>query len=186
MKEKTDNLSGRRTQFMPVLRILAWAVLILFLIIIAIVLFQTRKGSLVVGETVPDFSLMTFDGKRIQLSDYRGKVVVLNFWASWCQPCEEEADILEAIWQHYRPQENVMFIGIDYVDTETEARRYLEKYLVSYPNAPDVGTRVSQIFRIRGVPETYILNPQGNLAYIRIGPFNSFQEIKSIIDPLLK
>ena len=92
---------------------------------------------------------------------------------------------METAWRHINDKD-VMFMGVDYVDTETEARTYLTHFRISYPNGADLGTKSSQAYRIRGVPETYIIDRQGKLAFAQIGPFTSLEEIKSRIDPLLK
>ena len=110
---------------------------------------------------------------------------MLNFWASWCKPCEQEAADLEAAWQFYQSGDDVIFLGVDYVDTEPEAMSYLNKFNISYPNGADLGTRISQSFRIRGVPETYIIDQEGVLYHAQIGPFTTLPQIKSVIDPLL-
>jgi cytochrome c biogenesis protein CcmG/thiol:disulfide interchange protein DsbE len=115
-----------------------------------------------------------------------GKVVVVNFWASWCKPCEQEAADLENAWQFYQPRGDVVFLGVDYVDTESEAMEYLDKFAISYPNGPDLGTRISQAFRIRGVPETFIIAKDGTLASFQKGPYTSLAQIKAAIDPLLE
>jgi cytochrome c biogenesis protein CcmG, thiol:disulfide interchange protein DsbE len=111
--------------------------------------------------------------------------VVLNFWASWCIPCEEEAADLEAAWRYYQPRGDVVFLGADYVDTEPEAKAYLAKFNITYPNGPDLGTRISQAFRMGGVPETYIIDQQGVLQHMQYGPFTSIDEVKAVVDPLL-
>ena len=92
---------------------------------------------------------------------------------------------MEAAWRSYAPGGQVVFIGADYVDTEPEARGYLKKFDITYPNGPDLGTRISQMFRISGVPETYFIDQSGKLAYVQIGPFASESEIHAIIDSLL-
>ncbi len=110
----------------------------------------------------PDFELVTFEGQTLRLSELRGKPVVLNFWASWCLPCREEAPYLQASWEQYRSQ-GLMLIGVDYVDTEAEAKKYMAEFKITYPNGPDVGTRISKAYRITGVPETYFITREGKV-----------------------
>jgi cytochrome c biogenesis protein CcmG/thiol:disulfide interchange protein DsbE len=166
-------------------RILVWVGLLTLLGILAWALIRNRQGPVSIGSQVPDFTLTTFEGENIKLSDLKGKVVVLNFWASWCKPCEEEAADLEAAWRHYQPRGDVVFLGVDYVDTEPEARAYLEKFDITYTNGPDLGTRISQAFRITGVPETYTIDQEGLLRHMQFGPFPNLESILKVVDPLL-
>lgn len=166
--------------------LLAWGFLLVLLAVLALGLFRSQKGPVAVGEMAPNFSLTTFQGEQIQLADLKGKVVVVNFWASWCKPCEQEAADLESAWRSYQARGDVVFLGVDYVDTEPEALAYLEQFGITYPNGPDLRTRISQAYRIRGVPETYIIAPDGRLAYVQIGPYRSLSDIKAMIDPLLE
>jgi cytochrome c biogenesis protein CcmG/thiol:disulfide interchange protein DsbE len=122
----------------------------------------------------------------VSLSELRGKVVLINFWASWCVPCEDEAPLLEEAWRLYQPGGEVVFLGIDYVDTPADGMRTLAKYGTSFPNGPDLQESIAPIFnRNMGVPETYIVDKRGVLRSIQIGPFVSVEEIRAIIDPLL-
>jgi cytochrome c biogenesis protein CcmG/thiol:disulfide interchange protein DsbE len=166
-------------------RILVWVGVLGLLAILALGLRRAQQGPITVGDKVPNFTLTTFEGETINLTDLKGKVVVLNFWASWCKPCEQEAADLEAAWRYYQPGDEVVFLGVDYVDTEPEARGYLEEFGITYPNGPDLGTRISQQFRIRGVPETYIIDQENVLRSVQIGPYNGLNHIQSTIDPLL-
>ena len=156
--------------------ILVWGLLLGLLAILGLGLIRSQQGPVGVGAMVPDFTLTTFDGGTIDIRELRGQVVVINFWASWCKPCEQEAAELEQAYQQYKDQ-GVAFLGVDYVDADREAMAYLEKFGITYPNGPDLGTRISQAFRIRGVPETYIVGPDGQLAAIKIGPYQSLEEI---------
>jgi cytochrome c biogenesis protein CcmG/thiol:disulfide interchange protein DsbE len=166
-------------------RVLVWISLLALLGILAMGLKRTQQGPVAIGDRVSGVTLTTFDGEQINLSDLQGKVVLLNFWASWCKPCEQEAADLEAAWREYRARGDVVFLGIDYVDTEPEALAYLEKFDITYPNGPDLRTRISQKFRIQGVPETYILDQESVLRFVQIGPFTSLAQIEAAIDPLL-
>lgn len=185
--DSSQTLSKPARKGLPVWAvILAFAVLTGFLVLIGQGLKLTQQGPIVIGQKVPGFTLTPFDGQNIQSADLSGKVIVLNFWASWCKPCEQEAADLEQAWQSYKPGGQVAFLGVDYVDTEPEARGYLKKFNITYTNGPDLRTAISQLFRIRGVPETYFIDRQGKLAYVQIGPFSSVAEIQQIVDGLLK
>ena len=83
--------------------------------------------------SAPDFTLNTFEGETIRLSDLRGQVVVINIWASWCVPCRDEAPVLERLWREYRDR-GVVFLGVDYADTEREARAFIAEFGLTYPN----------------------------------------------------
>lgn len=124
-------------------------------------LMQVNAPALASG-AAPSFEFKTFEGQPIGLSELRGKPVVLNFWASWCVPCRDEAPVLEAVWEQYRTQ-GVVVVGVDYVDTESEAKKFMQEFKITYPNGPDIGTRVSQAYHITGVPETYFITRDGKL-----------------------
>jgi cytochrome c biogenesis protein CcmG/thiol:disulfide interchange protein DsbE len=175
----------------PGVQTVIWLILTGLLVVVGLGLKRAQLGTVQPGDNVPDFNLALFSGyeyngqSAVRLSDLRGKVVVINFWASWCKPCEQEAAALEAAWQHYQPTRQVVFVGVDYVDTEPAARMFMERFGNTYPNGPDIGTRISQMFRIKGVPETYVVDTQGVLKYVKVGPFASAEEIASAVDPLL-
>jgi cytochrome c biogenesis protein CcmG, thiol:disulfide interchange protein DsbE len=182
----SDVTTAQPKRLHPAIIIAAFALLIGFLGLIAWGLNRSMRGPIRVGDKVPEIQMVTFDGQPIKTSELTGKVVVLNFWASWCKPCEQEAADLEEAYQKMKGTGKVEFIGLAYVDTEPNSRAYLQKFGITYANGPDLRTTVSQMFRITGVPETYVIGPDGRLAYAKIGPFTSTDEILSIIQPLIQ
>jgi cytochrome c biogenesis protein CcmG, thiol:disulfide interchange protein DsbE len=126
-----------------------------------------QKGT--VGEssaplrTAPDFELGLFDGGTFRLAGElgRGRPVLVNFWASWCVPCAEEAPLLENASRRY--QGAVTFVGVDVEDTDADARAFLQKYGISYPNGAGNAGPISVSYGMRGVPESYFVARDGRI-----------------------
>lgn len=181
-----------QTQARPSRRRTIWlfVVMLLVLAFVGVLAFGLRpKTSTVLqGQPAPNFELTgfngEFDGQRFSLADMRGQVVVLNFWASWCVECEKEADLLEQAWRDYRGQ-GVWFIGVDYLDIDTEGLAYMERFNITYPNGPDIGSRIYQDYRSTGVPETFFIDKEGMIRHVQIGPIVSQAELYGLIDRLL-
>ncbi|MEJ2759537.1 MAG: TlpA disulfide reductase family protein [Anaerolineales bacterium] len=182
----TDVAEAPQKKKSPLGQIFIWVAVAALLGIIAIQLNKAQQGSVQVGEEAPDFVLTTFEGENFDTEALEGKVILVNFWASWCNPCELEAEDLQTAWETYEATGEVIFLGVDWTDTDNEAMEYMQKFGITYPTGPDFGTRISQAYRTTGVPETYIIDKQGNLAYVKLGPFVSLQEITAAIDPLLR
>ena len=159
-------------------RLAAYVLVLGLLALLGWGIVQAATGPVATGPA-PDFSLTTFQGETITLSELQGQVVVINFWASWCPPCRQEAAYLERTWRKYR-ERGVMFIGVDYADTEKEALAYIDEFDITYPNGPDIGTRIAQAYRIRGVPETFFVDKRGQLRGVHIGPLRPPQLDKKI------
>jgi cytochrome c biogenesis protein CcmG/thiol:disulfide interchange protein DsbE len=157
---------------LALLALLAWGLLI-----------QGRTSESLQGGKAPPFTLSLFDGGQVSSGELRGQVVVVNFWASWCVECSREAALLEEAWRAYRDR-GVMFLGIDYVDTTDEALAYMERYGITYPNGPDLGSKISRQYRITGVPETFFIARDGRLAHVKIGPLER-PELAGQIEKLL-
>jgi cytochrome c biogenesis protein CcmG/thiol:disulfide interchange protein DsbE len=137
----------------------------------------------------PDFTLTLFEGyeykgrQEVTLSDLQGQVVVINFWAEWCTECKVEAELLESTWKAYRDR-GVVFLGVDWVDVETEARKYLTRYSITYPNGPDLGSRIGQRYGLTGVPETFFVDKTGAVSNYKLGPLSE-RELTTKLDELL-
>lgn len=123
-------------------------------------------GSKVVNvpfSTAPDFSLGLFDGTTFTLSQSlsTGKPVVVNFWASWCGPCAEEASTLQDASRRYA--DRVTFVGVNVQDVDSDAQAFMQRYGVTYPNGSRGAGPLSVKYGMRGVPETYFIAPSGQL-----------------------
>ncbi len=163
-----------------------WRVLFLvagaaFIVLLAVRLWQTNvQGQRAAGEA-PDLRFTTFDGGDIDLRELRGKGVVINFWASWCTPCRDEAALLERTWR--REKDNgIVFLGLDYLDQEPAALAYLAEFDITYPNGPDLRSQAARRYRIQGVPETFFVDPEGRIVETVVGPIASQQELDALLE----
>jgi len=151
----------------PLLVLLAWG-------------FRTDPKAIpspLVGKPAPPFKLQLFDEGNLSLEELRGKVVVLNFWASWCYPaCYEEAPILEAGWRESRDR-GVVFIGVNIQDTEPKAREFLRRFNHTFPNGPDPRGLISVDYGVYGVPETFFIDRKGMIRAKHVG---------AVTEPLLR
>jgi cytochrome c biogenesis protein CcmG/thiol:disulfide interchange protein DsbE len=123
-----------------------------------------------VGSVAPAFTLSRLEGPgSVSLAAYRGKPVVLNFWASWCEPCKSEAAVLQRDWTSYRDR-GVVFLGVDYHDLSSDARRFVSAHELTFPMLEDGSGSVTGRYGISQVPETYVLNRQGRVVAHLRGP----------------
>ena len=119
-----------------------------------------RSGFTRVQKPAPEIRMPLFEGGELLLSEYRGQPIVINFWASWCPPCREEARVLERTWRAYKGK-GVMFLGVDIQDTEERARAFLKEYGVTYPNGLDRDGRITVDYGVIGLPITFFVNREG-------------------------
>jgi cytochrome c biogenesis protein CcmG/thiol:disulfide interchange protein DsbE len=188
----TDSIIEPTTETTPPRRwsnIVLWAAVIGLLALVGWGLLNNTKPRPEAGQVAPDFELSFYNGyewenlSQSSLADMRGKIVVLNFWASWCTPCRMEADLLENAWQKYRDQ-GVIFLGVAYADAEPKSLAFLDEFDISYPNAPDLRSAISADYEITGVPETFFIDREGTITYVQIVPLDKVT-LESTIEQLL-
>lgn len=158
-------------------------ILIAFVGLLAVRLLQTNQTEQRAAGEAPPFTFTTFDGETISLDDLRGQGVVLNFWASWCDPCREEAALLEATWQQEK-NNGIVFLGLDYLDQEPAALKYLAEYGITYPNGPDLQSAAARRYGIKGVPETFFIDPTGKIQEVIVGPITNQAQMNALLDSI--
>ena len=160
-----------------VLQAAAVAVVALLIVLLAFKVFdearaQSLRDAVRSGEkpAAPSFDLPRLNGGgSLALESLRGKAVVLNFWASWCEPCKEEAPLLEQAWKRYR-DEGVVLVGIDANDFRKDARRFVERYRTTYEIVHDGRGATLGRFGLTGFPETLFLDAKGRIVDWVVGP----------------
>lgn len=119
-------------------------------------------------QAAPDFTLKSLDGKNLRLDEYRGQVVLINFWASWCGPCRQEMPVLDRLHQRYESA-GFAVLGINVEGEEAPARELLKKVPVTFPVLIDEGQRVSKLYNLQAMPSTVVVDRDGKIRYIHLG-----------------
>ncbi len=170
-------------------RSMRWLVPLSVLPVLALLAYGFRTDprdipSPLVGRPASPFALTTFDGGPVTLDALRGKVVVLNFWASWCNPaCYDEAPVLERMWQTYR-ERGVVVVGVDMQDTAEAARTFIQRFGLTFANAPDPQGKLAVEYGVYGVPETFFVARDGTIRAKHVGALTE-AAIRAKLEPLL-
>ena len=133
-----------------------------------------RNGVTRIGKPAPQMTFTTFQGGSMDLREQLGRPVVVNFWASWCGPCRQEAIVLEKLWQAYGDK-GVVFIGVDIQDSDADARAFISEFGVTYPNGMDNGGRISIDYGVIGIPVTFLIDREGIVARRWVGSVRQSQ-----------
>jgi peroxiredoxin len=125
-------------------------------------------GSATMGGPAPDFSLPARGGTNLSLSQYKGQVVMINFWATWCGPCRQEMPLLDAMYKKYKGM-GFTLIGVNVEPDSKAAEKFLQGMPVTFPVAFDAESRVSKLYNVQGMPSTVIVDRKGNARVLHKG-----------------
>lgn len=123
-------------------------------------------------------------GRTMSLSDLRGRTVVVNFWASWCEPCKTEAPVLEEVAARYRPATDVVVLGVDVQDLRENALEFVRDNGLTYPSLRDGEDKARSAFQVPALPETFVIDPQGRIALKISGPVQKPEQLTTAIGQL--
>lgn len=137
--------------------------------------------SAAVGKPAPAFTLELLNGQgQLSLADYRGRVVIVNFWASWCVPCKQENPALAAVWERYRASADFVMIGIVYQDSVDAAREYTRRMGNAWQSVLDPDGRTAFAYGVYGIPETFFITPDGQVAGRHVGAIDQTTLVNGI------
>lgn len=160
---------------------------IVLVLLIAVALVQALEAEqeealpgLKAGTKAPDFSLQTLDGENVKLSDYEGKKVVLNFWATWCKPCREEMPDLQTIYSENN--EEIVILAVN-MDAHNDVKGFTDSYAVTFPVLLDVEDKVSKIYRVISLPTTYFIDEKGDIAQKHLGQI-TYEQLEEVLKQL--
>ncbi len=131
---------------------------------------------------VPDFRLASLDGPKMGPSSFAGKIVVFDFWASWCLPCHVQADILKPLHEDFSDR-GVEFVAVNVGEAERQVRQFVEKRPFPYPVLMDPADEVSVLLGIYGLPTVMVLNPRGEVAFLRTG-VSPERDLRALLETL--
>ena len=135
-----------------------------------VVLGITRPGEVAIGELAPDFVLQAPNGDLVALSDFRGKTVVLNFWATWCPPCRAEMLDLQAAFDERLDDDDFVVLAVDLGEIAGEVQGFVDEFELTFPIAIDSEQTVAEHFGVRGLPASFFIDTQGIVRSMQLGP----------------
>lgn len=127
------------------------------------------------GKKAPDFEATTLDGRKLRLSDLKGKVVLLNFWATWCPPCREEMPIFIRVYKKYKNK------GFEIVAVSTDSgqgvvRKFIKEFRIPFPVVLDAKGELTRMYRVQGLPTSFLIDREGKIVKVRLGEYKEIEK----------
>ena len=140
-----------------------------------------------IGNLAPDFQLNNLDGQLVSLSDFRGKPVLVNFWATWCPPCRAEMPLIQNTFTDKKwAGEGLVVLAIDIGESPPTVREFVKNYGLTFPVLLDIARDVSLEYYVRGIPTTFFIDREGIIQDMRIGPFSGVTEIERSLGKIIR
>ena len=133
----------------------------------------------VTTDAYSDFQITTLDGRELRLSDLRGSIVMVDFWSSWCPPCRAEASVLAEAYERWS-ELGVEFVGVSIWDNEEDVADFIKRHNITYPNGIDEDGSIAVEFGVKGIPEKFFVNPEGEIVRKINGP-NTSQSLDAVL-----
>jgi peroxiredoxin len=147
--------------------------------------FVDTATSAAIGQPAPNFLLKTLDGKSVSLADLRGRPVIVNFWASWCNPCRKEFPLLKATLAKYH-LDKLAVVGVSFQDIDSDARHFAAQQHSNWPLAVDSTGAAAKVYGVRAAPTTFFIDPDGKLADEVYGQLPGGKDLQQSLDKILQ
>ncbi len=157
--------------------------ILVILIVLGSIVTACQSEAPEVGKRAPDFQLNTLDGQSVALSDLKGKPVLVNFWATWCDPCRGEMPYLQQVYDEWRGEELIL-LAINIAESPSQVAEFMQSQGLSFPVLLDSEADTAQRYNIRYIPTTFFIDKEGIIQGIKLGPFRSKEEIESSLSKL--
>lgn len=158
---------------------LSVVIVLLALVSLGVVACSGETAPLGVGDPAPDFQLHDMNGQPVSLSDFRGELVLINFWATWCGPCRGEMPYIQAGYDSWS-ERGLTVLAVNIGEASTRVEQFMQAYGHSFPVLFDVTGEVSVRYNVTAIPTTYFVDSDGIIRVIKVGPFSSLAEIEEI------
>ena len=145
---------------------------------------SSEPATATIGQPAPDFKLQNLDGESVSLSDFKGKAVLVNFWATWCGPCRIEMPYLQEIYEEWSEQ-GLVLLAVNIGESPAKVKDFMEKYNLSFPVLLDAKTTVAREYNVSGIPTTFFIDKDGVIQVKIVGAFSNTAQIESSLSKII-